>query len=414
MNHIKIFLVFALAALLAGCSKENGFDDRTEKGGVDVSALTVELAEETRAAAVSVDDFTVEFFRNGSSTPEATYRYGDMPGVVELPVGSYTARAFYGTNPSAAWDAPYYEGRTLSAFSVVADQITVVSDPIVCSRANVKVSVAFSDELKAVMGADAKVTVKVGEHGSSLDFTVTDTDRFGYFAYVAESHTLAATFTGEVEGLQTTETKVYDDVRPGNYYKIVFTIHTPVDEEPGDADATLRVDASVEIENVNRSIDQEDQTLVDDMRPKEEGGDEPEKKVPPTLVGRAPISLDKVNEVTPDSKVIIDIKSVAPGGITGFTVDIISDGLTEEELSGIGLTSHLDLVNPGKYLDALRGLHFIPDNETSLGGKTELSFDISDFMGPLAVFGNQTHQFKFVVTDANGSTKKTLTLKMNP
>ena len=129
MNHIKIFLVFALAALLAGCSKENGFDDRTEKGGVDVSALTVELAEETRAAAVSVDDFTVEFFRNGSSTPEATYRYGDMPGVVELPVGSYTARAFYGTNPSAAWDAPYYEGRTLSAFSVVADQITVVSDP---------------------------------------------------------------------------------------------------------------------------------------------------------------------------------------------------------------------------------------------------------------------------------------------
>lgn len=417
MKYLNIFLSVILVAVFASCSKENPFPGDNGKGRVNTRSLAVELVNEENMmktrADVNVADFTVQFFIKGESEPKASFRYGDMPEVVELPVGTYYAKAFFGANASAAWDAPYYEGTTLSDFEVKADQVTMVSDPIVCKLANVKVTVIFADELSSVMSADSKVSVKVGEHGSTLDFTKADADRSGYFTFVEGSSTLAATFTGEVEGYQTTETKVYDDVRPGNHYKIVFTLHSPGDEEPGGISAQLRVDASVEIEDVNRPIDSEDETLVDDLRPKEEGDDpEPPAKEGPTVVGVAPITLDGENVVNGSSTVKLNVKSTAPGGITEFKVKIISDALSPDELSTIGLAQDLDLVNPGDMLGALNGLGFIPDGETSLGGKSEVAFDISKFMTPLSLFGNQTHQFRFTVSDANGTTEKTLVLRM--
>lgn len=143
-TYLNIFLTLAIALLAASCSKEDPFHDGAT-GKVNTRSLTVELANEenTRAATVDVADFTVQFFLQGEAAPKATYRYGEMPEVVELPVGTYTARAFYGENLPAAWDAPYYEGNTLSSFEVRADQITMVADPIVCKLSNVKVTVYF-------------------------------------------------------------------------------------------------------------------------------------------------------------------------------------------------------------------------------------------------------------------------------
>lgn len=417
MKYLNIFLSVLLLAVFASCSKENPFPDDNGKGKVNTRSLAVELVNEENImktrAGVDVADFTVQFFLKGETAPKASFRYGDMPEVVELPVGTYYAKAFFGANASAAWDAPYYEGYTLSDFDVKADQVTMVSDPIVCKLSNVKVTVIFADELASVMSADSKVSVKVGEHGSTLDFTKADADRSGYFAFVEGSTTLAAIFTGEVEGHQTTETKVYDDVRPGNHYRIVFTLHSPSDEEPGDISVQLRVDASVEIEDVNRPVDSEDDVLVDDLRPKEDGDDpEPPAQQGPVVEGVAPINLEGENVVNAESSVKINVKSSAPGGITEFRVKIISNSLSPDELSILGLAQELDLVNPGDKLGALQGLHFIPEDETTLGGKKDIAFDISEFMMALSLFGNETHRFQFTVSDANGTTEKTLVLKM--
>lgn len=416
MKYLKILISIAFISILAACSKENPFEERGY-GKVNTSGLSVELANEdlTRSSdKVDLADFTVEFFLNNNPSPEATYRYGDMPEIISLPVGAYTARAFYGTNPSADWDSPYYTGTTLSSFDVRADQVTVVSDPIVCKFANIKVTIDFTSELRAEMSPDSKVTVKVGEQGSSLDFTLADVGRAGYFAYVENSHSLAATFSGVVEGFATTETKVYDNVQPGNHYHITFNLHTP-DEEPGDIRGSILVDASVTIQDVNLPIDDEDNILVDDLRPREEGGDEPgpgPQNNPPTVTAEAPLDFDKENPVNASSTVRIKVKSSSEQGITGFTVDIISDILTAEELEGVGLTSHLDMVNPGEYLNALQGLGFLDENETSLGGKKDINFDISRFMTPLSVFGPNIHKFRFQVTDAYGTTEKTLILRV--
>lgn len=415
MKYLNIFFSVALLTIFAACSKEDPFG-YSKVGKINTRSLSVELANEenTRAtrANVDIDDFTVQFIKNGDETPVESFRYGDMPEVVELPVGTYTARAFLGSNPSAAWEAPFYEGWTLSSFVVKADQVTMVADPIVCSLANVKVSVAFTEELAAVMSADSKVEVKVGEHGSSLDFTVADIDRSGYFAYVEDSHTLAATFIGEVQGFPATETKVYDDVRPGNHYRITFGLHTP-GQEPGDIHGVLLVDATVEIEDVNRPIDAEDEILIDDMRPKEEGDDpEPPQKEGPSVVAREPISFDKANDIDGSSTVIIDVKSTAPAGIETCEVHIISEKLSASELQSMGLSDKLDLVNPGDAAEILDGMGF----PVNVGGRKDLTFDISGFMSLLVALTNQgetdIHSFKFIIGDANGTTEKTLTLRV--
>ena len=162
MKYLNIFLSVLLVAISASCSKENPFPDDNGKGKVNTRSLAVELVNEENImktrAGVDVADFTVQFFLKGETAPKASFRYGDMPEVVELPVGTYYAKAFFGANASAAWDAPYYEGHTLSNFDVKANQVTMVSDPIVCKLSNVKVTVIFAEELSSVM-SDRKSVV---------------------------------------------------------------------------------------------------------------------------------------------------------------------------------------------------------------------------------------------------------------
>ncbi len=98
------------------------------------------------------------------------------------------------------------------------------------------------------------------------------------------------------------------------------------------------------------------------------------------------------------------IRVTAPEGIAGFTVDIISDVLTPSILAGVGISSHLDLVNPGEYKDKIEGLGF-PTGD-AVYGKTlidENTLGISStFMGLLQITGKGVNEFRMTVTDAAG------------
>ncbi|MDE6558838.1 MAG: hypothetical protein K2K29_03010, partial [Muribaculaceae bacterium] len=49
----------------------------------------------------------------------------------------------------------------------------------------------------------------------------------------------------------------------------------------------------------------------------------------------------------------------------------------------------------------------------NVGGKQSVSFDITGFMPMLGILGEGNHEFKLTVTDANGTTVKTLKLHTN-
>lgn len=427
----------ALMLMAGGCSKENPFgpEENSATGRVVTSALKLQLENEgtipavfnrpaTRAAAPTADDFTLNFYPAEGGNAVKTYRFGDMPEVIELPAGAYKAVAHYGDNLPADWEAPHFRGET--SFIVVANAITDEIEPITASLANVRVTILFDPSLRAKMGEDAKVTVKVGDTGT-LDFRHSDAERSGYFAYVEDSKSLTATFSGTVEGLPVTETKGYGDVAPGTHYKITFKLHGADNgESNGTLGGSFAVDATVETQDMNVNVDPEDMTVEDDMRPVEGGQDTPTPPTPPTpgnedapviaaaspapdseFAGYKPCDLSKTNVITSDLYCVLNVKSSAEGGIKDFTVDIESAQLTPEELQGVGLNSHLDLVNPGSLEGPLSGLGF----PVNVGGKDDVDFSITGFLPMLQVLGAGVHKFHLHVTDANGTTNATLILE---
>lgn len=432
-KYISSALALGIVLMGASCSKEHPWDlsESNGQGRLLKSAIELDLQNQegiemhTRAAAPAHEDFTLDFIKDGETTPTVSYKYSEMPEVVMLDAGVYTAVASHGENPHADWEAPYFKGET--KFNIVADKITEHIDPIVAKLSNVRVSILFDPALKAAMGADSKVTVRVGEHGT-LDFSHTDADRSGYFAHVENSQTLTATFNGTVDGYPVSESKGYDNVQPGTHYRITFKLHNAASGGDGNIAGNITVDASVEVTDMNVSVDPEDETLVDDMRPVQ-GGDTPGPVTPvdpvnpaPTItsvapnpadpddapyIGFKPVDLSIENVTASDLYVCLNVESTAPGGIQAFKVYIDSDSLTPDELEGVGLQQELDLVNPGDLEDSLVGLGF----PVNVGGKSSCKFQITGFIPMLNALGEAKHKFTLVVTDANGTTTVELKLR---
>lgn len=437
-KYIYLMLSVVLAGIFAGCSKDDPFDPTSDSatGRLLTSSLDVSLKNDygprslknraVRAAAPDVNDFTVEFYLDGRQEAVASYLYSKMPEIVTLPVGHYTAKAFYGDNPVAAWESPYYEGTT--SFDIVADEITENVEPIVCNFANIRVSIYFDDMLRKSMGPDCKVSVKVGESGE-LDFTLDDEYvRSGYFAYVEGSNTLAAVFSGTVDGVFSTESKTDITVQKGKHYQITFRMYDAGEEDPGfivpgqDSGKIIVIESDVVSENIDGSVDSGEGTIEDDMRPQEGDIDNPGKDDPkpddpvdpsnpkPQVTVDAPYSMD-VEQDLRDDPVIIHVHSSAEGGIQAFKVEIDSEKLDANELETVGLNRYLDLINPGQYEEGLTDLGFPVKN--SVKGQSDVDLTISsDFTYLLGILGTSYHHFILTVTDANGTTVSTLKLNV--
>lgn len=427
----KIFNIFSLLlaviVLLPSCSKEDLFGREEENGARGTASfkkmsVDVNTGENviTRADAPDVNTFTVEV----TGTNGKTYYNGtlaEMPEILSLPVATgYTVTVHSPENPDAAWETPYYEGT--QTFDIAENEVTYI-DPVVCKLANVKVSIKFDAALLPYMEDDCKVTVVTGT-GASLEFTKEET-RSGFFKY-AEANgeaTLVATFTGTVDENYENNFRTYTQVAPGNHYIITYRLNgldPDVPDQNGNITLGLVVNSEVTSENLTVNVDDEDQILDDNDRPTQ-GGEDPgpgtdpdpgeEHDAPTLTLFPESMSWTGNNTVPADNIVRVFVHSDHPDGITGFTVDIDSDTLTEEILSapGIDLQKHLDLVNPGSLESALRdSLHFPVKDDVK--GKTDLTLDISEFTPLLGIYGAGTHKFIVSVTDGYGTTTKTLTI----
>ena len=439
-KYIYLMLSMVMAGIFASCSKDEPFDNFSDKATGQLSTRSMGLDvtvqnDGTRASSINVDDFTVQFFLDGAEAPEATYIYGKMPELVTLPVGHYTAIAFYGDlDQKAQFENPCYKGEV--EFDIQANEITTVEETIVCSLANVKVTVVFDKTLQDVVGDDCVVTVKVGKHDSDTDAGVLDFEnhhiadgKAGYFSHVENSNTLVAIFNGTVDGGKSTDIKTFNDVKPGTHYRILFKLHSAGDEDPGyinpdDTDGLITIEAVVDTEHIDRDIDSGDTTLKDDSRP-QEGSPEPDEPSVPDVPGAekpvievsSPYTMGgTINEIElnedRESKypVTLHVTSSSEKGFTGFKVKIDSNTLTKQELESVDLTDEFDLVNPGQYTKALQGLGFLEDGVDSLRGKTDVTLSITDFVPMLVALGEGTHKFILTVTDANGTTQDVLVM----
>lgn len=428
MKNLYIVSILAGALALGSCSKEDPFRGGADNGDgqVSKSALVMEVKNDaittTRAEAdVNIDDFNVLFFKDGNTQPVAKYKYGEMPEVITLPVGSYTCTATYGEDRQAEWESPYFLGSS-EAFEVKAYEITSEISRIECTLENIMVTINYDASLRSAMSPDSYVEVKVGD-SASLRYGVAEADakKAGYFKH-GEEISLVAVFHGTVNGEETVETKSLADVAKGCHYNITFRLHTGGGSDAtGDANADVNVDASVSVTDVARDVELPDDELLDDSeRPKEDPGDDPQ---PPVPGGEAPTILLNGGELAAApydgnslTECVLTMESESDAGFTTFICNIKSEAL-ESELPGMGLPTHIDLAHPENMeipegytvddvLATLQGLNF----PTDVYGKKQTTVDLSKFIGLMAALGPGQHAFELIVGDANGETTKTLTL----
>ena len=423
-NIYSILLASASLLTLAGCDKETNFLPNTKEGQLKCGNLSVKYVNDgTRANNVDTGDFTVNFVNTATEEVVKSYTYSSMPEVVSLPVGDYRAEAIYGDNPVAEWDNPFYKGS--SNFSIEAGKLTDNVDPIECTLRNIKVQVEILDETGMnIIGNDVQVVVKAGKEGE-LTYDSDHINRTGFFRYDEGSTTIIAELYGTLDDFKINKgegiTRIYEDAAEGMAYRIRFHVNRPDNVNDGDIQLGdgIKVDATIQIKDENHIInpgEPADEIQEDNMRPVEGTGKDPNKDPndDPTPKGKAPeivpmegMTVNECFTLSTDSEVKFSVTSET--GITAFDIVIESTTLTPEELSGVGLTDKLDLVNPGEYEEALNGLGF--PTGAKVKDQKYCEFDISTFVPLIFVLGPGEHKFHMTISNAAGTTEGTIWLK---
>lgn len=366
-------------------------------------------APESRAVT-DLSPFIVEVVKSDGSKV-ASWTYATMPPAPTFAVGTYTVRVKSHNPQPVEWEKPYYAGE--QQFQIKANDVTEV-DPIVCTLANVRVSIEVTEALKKASAGDVKITF-TGEPGVDLEFAPDET-RSGYFAYTEGLSTMKVHFEGTVSGAREDFTHVLKDIQPGQHRLVKFALRinpNPPADETGNIEIPegegVMVDCGVTTYEVDGTVSSKEDVIDDSGRPgQEEGGDDPKPDDPDdkaitfsssTLDLEGANMAEEFGEEEGLKPAVVDIHS--ENGVKSLKVKIISDFLTEDMLSGIGLTSQFDLADPGEYAEGLAGLGFPSADEVN--GAHDLQFNITKFI-PL-IFEEGDHKFEITVTDSKGLVK---------
>lgn len=406
MKKITYILFFALAAIFSfsACDREKMDNDSTEQGegsinlaslkglSVDASSTTV-----TRAADdVNTDNYLIRIY-NADEELVQEWKYSELPEIFTLKVGSYSVQALSHEVQPAEFEMPYYYAE--ESFTIEANKVKDL-EPMVCRLQNIQVSVTYDDKLKALMGDDVKTTVSIGN--ASLEFNKDET-RSGYFRANKESdNLLTATMTGKIDGNPESVPYPVKNAKAGQHRIIKFYLKYVNDDgyiEGGFAPLKLTVVAQCTVIEKGVIVEQ-DEEIIPDPNPSEPEGEKP------TIEGIG-FNIDESITFPVKTTVDVNVRVISPEGLSNLKVKIVSDFLTEEMLSDVGLTSEFDLAYPGEYTEGLKGLGFPVGNEVV--GAKGLNFAITQFTALLLEPG--IHKFIITAIDQKmNQVEKTLTL----
>ncbi len=439
MKIVKFTVVALFAALLAvgcgdGLSIDNGKEQQTsDKGTLSIAQLNVdcrivESAPEVgldsakrpmaTRATTEVDAFNCQII-NAMGEVVSEFKYGERPTEpIELLTGDYIFKIQSGEVPGVAWDTPVYGAD--KGFKIMRNETTNI-DEITCSLMQIKVTVAFSPDLKERLAPETKTTVTIGSN--STVFSLTES-RAAFFYAPMVSNDIEVRVSGEyaadlVNFKTINVSKEIKDVKVGQCSNILFFL-----EHAADGNIEISVDLRDWITDEPVICNVAD--LVTESEWSEGGseggseGDTPAKEDPSIIWDGHDIS--KREQVVPGLDV--DLIVEASAGIKEFVVKIISETLTASELANNNLCDTMNLCYPDQSFDSTTGTVIdVTEPLTLLGfvvgdqviNKTYVKLSISTFMGVLSGVSGpdaKNHDFEITVTDNNGNTTvKTLMLK---
>ena len=414
----KILAMLAfVAATMASCSEEwkPAID-----GSVSFASMGIEVSSAmdvvNSRAEYDLSSFLIKVYNNQNQVVNQ-WTYATMPEIFSLEPGDYRVEVQSHEVQKAEWSRPYFLGS--KNFTIEANKVTEIG-VVSCKFASLKVSVVFTDALRAQMADDVKVEISANDEGK-LIFTPAET-RSGFFAVLDGSTTLTAVFTGTVKGYRENIIKTYTDIAAGQHRIITFDLKdnptTPPEEtgniNPGEG---INVDVSVTDSAISGGVDVSEDNETG-SRPGDEDfnepgtdpdpgpGTDPEPGEETITFEAAQLSFDTPNIPVDGMNGVIDI--YATDGVAHLIVNIASNNA---EFFGIinddfGIAT-FDLAYPGDKEPALAGLGLATGS--AVIDQTHVPFDITQFI-PLLKGYRGTHNFTITVTDSkNHQVAKTLT-----
>jgi hypothetical protein len=179
MKNVAVYIIMACTILTGSCQKEDEAD--TEKGLLNINVglfLNVsEVENQLKSASdayTAPDDFPVAIYDISNHLILEFNKASDIPDEVSLDAGQYYVTAHSNNNLPAAFDNPYYYGKS-EIFKI--DPGRTQSITVNCTLANTIVAVIYTQSLKDHY---SDYTATVSTSAGSLVYNKDET-RMGYF-----------------------------------------------------------------------------------------------------------------------------------------------------------------------------------------------------------------------------------------
>lgn len=369
----------AFTALTVGCNKENIIysGDKAQltlsltATGSFVEVSPVSKSEET----ADVNEFAINIVDVASGRTVYSWdRYADMPGTVSLDPAVYRVEAGSGEKQPVAWNQPVFFGS--QEVTVEAGSTAQVS--VVCTIANMKVSVRCTDSFLAEVETDFTVTVTTEDGPLIFTKDRIDAGDAGYFDVAPLTMDLYAV---RKNGGTVSHHMEISEVAARDHH--IFTL---------DAGGTGYADFSNGISIDYACNEKEEHIIID-------GTDEPDTPgaavtITATAGIDAPVTYNK-SELPSEFNLTVS----APAGIEKYEVNILSAGL-RALLDMMQMDYSVDLANMSATEEGFWGSLFGITSD-DVKGQTDVVFQIGAF---LAAMPAETNELQVVITDKNGET----------
>ncbi len=250
-----LYLALILLAVFSCKKYELNENKPTGKLKVEIGLyISVSEISENLKSTMGPEDFKVIIYSSSDEEIRVFEKASDMPDVIELEAGSYYVAAFSDNDLPAAFDNPYYYGKS-EVFTITPnDQQNVVVN---CEQGNTAVSVMYSENVRNYF---LDYTTIVASSAGSLDFTKDET-RTGYFRPLPL--TISASLTVEKPD-GSLETRTLTGTIPMPMPKKKYEIHVDASDVGGTSMVVISLNESpvpVEIVQITDEGQQNDDSL---------------------------------------------------------------------------------------------------------------------------------------------------------
>lgn len=380
MKKTVLALTVAVSVLLAtGCNKE-GVSYSGDKAQLTLSLTAtgsfVEVSPVSKSEETAdVNEFAINIVDVASGRTVYSWdRYADMPGTVSLDPAVYRVEAGSGEKQPVAWNQPVFFGS--QEVTVEAGSTAQVS--VVCTIANMKVTVRCTDSFLAEVEQDFTVTVTTEDGPLIFTKDRIDAGDAGYFDVAPLTMDLYAV---RKSGGTVTHHMEISEVAARDHH--IFTL---------DAGGTGYADFSNGI-SIDYACDEKEEHIIID------GTDEPDTPgaavtITATAGIDAPVTYNK-SELPSEFNLTVS----APAGIEKYEVNILSAGL-RGLLDMMQMDYSVDLANMSATEEDFWGSLFGITSD-DVKGQTDVVFQIGAFLSAMPA---ETNELQVVITDKNGET----------